>query len=418
MKITWTTEKRKVSDLIPADYNPRKLSEKARADLTASIKEFSEVEPVVINTDNKLIGGHQRVSIYADLQIEEIDVRVPSRNLTIEEEMRLNIRLNKNTGEWDTDKLSDFTSDMLSDVGFKSEELSDIFDSVSISNDKYDEKKAKEEAKTTSIKRGDIYILGSHKLMCGDSRNEEDVKKMMDGEKADCIYSDPPYNIKLNYSSGFGNKEKYQGKYDDDKTDIDYRVFLYETISNARKNSKEDAHFFYWCDERYIGMIQSIYQDILIVNRRVCMWVKNNQNPTPQVAFNKVYEPCVYGTVGKPFLNQNYQAFHEILNKEIGTGNQASTELLDLLNMWIVSRETTTDYEHPTQKPITLHEKPLKRCTAPGNMVLDLFGGSGSTLMACEQLNRKARLVEIDPIFCQVIINRWEKLTGNKAKKI
>ena len=418
MKIVWSTEKRKVKDLIPAEYNPRKLSDKSREDLTNSIREFSEVEPVVINLDNHLIGGHQRCTIYADLGIEEIDVRVPNRQLTTEEEVKLNIRLNKNVGEWDDKKLSEFSPDLLKNVGFNNTEISNMFDIIEVSNDEFDEKKAKEEAKKTSIIKGDIYKLGNHRLMCGDSRSSEDVKKMMNDEKADCIYSDPPYNIKLNYSSGFSNKEKYQGKYDDDKTDVDYRVFLYETISNALENALENAQFFYWCDERYIGMIQSIYNDLMITNRRVCMWIKNNQNPTPQVAFNKVYEPCVYGTKGNPYLNGNYKAFHEVLNKEIGNGNQMHDDLLDLFNIWAVSRETTTDYEHPTQKPVTLHEKPLKRCTAPGNIVLDLFGGSGSTLMACEQLNRKARLVEIDPIFCQVIINRWEKLTGEKAIKL
>jgi len=129
IKINWKTEKRKVKDLIPADYNPRKISEKQRGELMESIKEFSEVEPVVINTNNRLIGGHQRISIYADLGKEEIDVRVPNRKLTEEEEKRLNLRLNKNTGDWDLELLGKFDMDMLLDVGFD-EELSDIFDDM------------------------------------------------------------------------------------------------------------------------------------------------------------------------------------------------------------------------------------------------------------------------------------------------
>jgi ParB-like chromosome segregation protein Spo0J len=122
-KITWKTERRKVIDLIPADYNPRKISEKERADLTESIKEFSEVEPVVANTNNHLIGGHQRVSIYADLGIEEIDVRIPSRKLTLEEEMRLNLRLNKNTGSWDWSKLDAIDQELLMGIGFTEDEM-------------------------------------------------------------------------------------------------------------------------------------------------------------------------------------------------------------------------------------------------------------------------------------------------------
>lgn len=123
MKITWKTEKRKVKELIPADYNPRTISDKEKEDLKASIKEFNEVEPVVINTDNHLIGGHQRVGIYADLGIEEIDVRVPSRKLNKEEEMRLNLRLNKNTGQWDWSALSKFDRELLEVVGFTEDEM-------------------------------------------------------------------------------------------------------------------------------------------------------------------------------------------------------------------------------------------------------------------------------------------------------
>jgi len=414
-KITWTTERRKVKDLIPADYNPRKISEKERADLMESIKEFSEVEPVVINTDNHLIGGHQRVGIYADLAIEEIDVRVPNRKLTIEEETRLNLRLNKNTGSWDTEKLQDLNLDMLLDVGFGDEELSSMWDNVETGEDAFNPAKAIEKAKTTNIKLGDIFQLSDHRIMCGDSTKEEDVAKLMGGEKAAMIYCDPPYNIGLNYSTGIGGDKNYSdSKVDDNKKPIDYNEFLLNALKNALKN----AHFFYWCDEKYIGMVQALFTGNNIDNKRVCIWIKNNQNPTPQIAFNKVTEVCVYGTTGRPFLNPNYKNFNEVMNREVGTGNQLIDDILDMINLWIVKRDTAQDYEHPTQKPITLHEKPLKRCTGPGAIVLDLFGGSGSTLMACEQLKRKSYNMEIDPIFTQVIINRWEEYTGEKAKKI
>ncbi len=123
MKITWKTEKRKVKDLVPADYNPRKISEQERLDLIESVKEFSEVEPVVINLNNTMIGGHQRLSIYADLKIEEIDVRVPNRKLTLEEEKKLNLRLNKNTGQWDWEKLGEFDHELLGLAGFSEEEM-------------------------------------------------------------------------------------------------------------------------------------------------------------------------------------------------------------------------------------------------------------------------------------------------------
>lgn len=422
-KILWKTEKRKVKDLIPADYNPRKINEKERADLMESIKEFSEVEPVVINTDNHLIGGHQRVSIYADLGVNEIDVRIPNRKLTIEEEMRLNLRLNKNTGEWDSEKLAEMNIDMLLDVGFGDEELSNLWDNVDIIEDDFKLKKAIEKAEKTKIKYGEIYELGKSRLMCGDSTKEEDLKNLMDGQIALMVYCDPPYNIGLNYTNGLSTKGKYQGekeevKINDNKKIGEYKDFILNTIKNAHKHSDKNSHFFYWCDEKYIWLIQQLFEADGISNKRVCMWIKNNFNMTPQIAFNKVYEPCVYGTIGRPFLNSKYKNLNEILNKEVESGNQVHDEIFDTFNIWLAKRDVAQDYEHPTQKPITLHEKPLKRCTAPGDIVLDLFGGSGSTLIACEQLKRKAYLMEINPVFCQVIINRYEEYTGHKAKKI
>jgi DNA modification methylase len=148
----------------------------------------------------------------------------------------------------------------------------------------------------------------------------------------------------------------------------------------------------------------------------VCLWIKNNQNCTPQVAFNKAYEPCVYGVVGKPYLNQNFTNANELLNQEIGTGNQVHEEILDMIDLWIEKRDAGQDYSHPTQKPVTLNEKPLKRCSAPGHVVFSGFAGGGSDLIACEQLNRKWRGVETDLIFATVCIDRWEKFTNKKAK--
>ena len=417
--LIWHSEKRKVKDLIPASYNPRQISEIERQDLMNSINEFGLVVPVVINLDDKMIGGHQRLGIYADLEIEEIDVQVPNRQLTLEEEMRLNVRLNKNTGSWDIEKLSQMDVDLLKDVGFGGDELSKMWDEMSVEENKSDIKKDIEKAKNTKIKNGEVYILGEHRLMCGDSLSQDDVSKLMGGVKASMIYCDPPYNIGLNYSSGIGGHKDYSdSKLDDNKSKENYRQFLETTIIHAVANSKKDVHIFYWCDEKYIGMVQGIYENNCIENKRVCLWIKNNQNPTPQIAFNKVYEPCVYGTIGRPFLNKNYRAFNEVLNSEVGSGNQLIEDVLDLYNVWLIRREASSDYEHPTQKPNKLHEKALKRCSAPGDIILDLFGGSGSTLMACDQLKRKAYLMETNPIFCQVIIDRWEQMTSLTAEKV
>ena len=148
------------------------------------------------------------------------------------------------------------------------------------------------------------------------------------------------------------------------------------------------------------------------------MWVKNNQNPTPKIAFNRLIEPCIYGTIGKPYLNTDYKNANEILNQEVSVGNQLHDELFDMIDLWLVRREHGNEYQHPTQKPVGLNEKPLKRCSAPSHIVFSGFGGSGSDLVACEQLNRKWYGVEQDPVFATVIIDRWEKFTGRKAERV
>lgn len=442
-KIQWKTEQRNVDDLIGAEYNPRKSSEQEERDLESSIEEFGTVIPIVINIgkrNNVIIGGHFRVRLYKKKGIKKVDVMVPNRELTITEEKRLNLRLNKNTGSWDPDKLRELELTLLLDVGFDDEDLQVFFDDVEMIDDTFNVPKAIKEIKTPKTRPGDVWQLGDHMVMCGDSTEKDDVAKLMGKELADVIYCDPPYNIGLDYNKGISTDGKYGGQYGghtrregdgrfpdlkykgmkmtDSKKVGEYAKFIDLTIKNALEYSKPNNHIFYWCDEIYIWLMQTLFKDNKISNKRVCLWVKNNFNMTPQIAFNKCYEPCVYGVTGKPYLNTNIRNLNEILNKEIESGNQVHDEILDMITLWIQKRDNANEYEHPTQKPITLAEKPLKRCSAPGHVVLDLFGGSGSTLLACEQLKRKARLMEQDPVFCDVIVKRWEEWTNQKAKKI
>ncbi len=426
MKITWKNEKRKTADLLPADYNPRMLTDRERSDLEESITKFGSAEPIVINTGSRaniLIGGHQRVKIYSDLGIEEIDVRVPSRELTIEEETELNLRLNKNTGSWDLDKLKDLDIEKLLEVGFGDEELSDLWDDVGTFDDNYNVTRKIKEIKTTTVSPGEIYQLGKHRLMCGDATNLNDVKALMgESEKANMVYCDPPYNIGLDYDKGVNlhhKPQQYGGEQSgskDKKSKKEYGAFLEQAIVNALEVAHGDAHVFYWCDQNYIWLIQQLFLKYKLGLRRVCLWIKNGMNLKPQVAFNKIYEPCVYAVRGKPFLNKKMTKLHEVLNREVETGNRAYDEIMEHFDLWLVPRDV--DYMHPTQKPITLHEKPLRRCTAPGHIVLDLFGGSGSTLIACEQMRRVCYMMEKDQIFMQVIIDRYEQATGRKAVKL
>ncbi len=422
--IVWTEKKVKTADLVPASYNPRKISKKEREELTKSIEQFGRVEPVIVNTGSRtncVIGGHQRIKIYADLGILEIEAKVPSRELTEVEEKELNLRLNKNQGSWDEELLKGFDIDMLLGVGFEDYELQSIFDDIEVIDDEFDLEKAIKEIITPKVALGEIWQLGNHRLLVGSSTDKEAVARLMNTDTTDIIYCDAPYNIGLDYSKGMGSKEKYGGSYsakNDSKKDIDYRKFMDESMTTALSFAKKDAHVFYWCDSTNIGLIQSLYEQHSVISRRVCMWIKNNQNPTPQIAFNKVYEPCVYGTIGKPYLNASLQNTNEVLNQEVTSGNQLHDEITEMIDLWIVKRDNTQEYKHPTQKPVTLNEKPLKRCSSPGAIVFSGFAGSGSDLIACEQLNRKWRGVELDLVFATIVIDRWEKFTGLKAKKI
>ena len=423
-KLVWNMTRRKTKDLLPAGYNPRKISENERRDLENSIKEFGTVIPVVLNIgtrSNVIIGGHQRVSIYADLGIEEIDAMIPNRELNEKEEKTLNLRLNKNLGSWDEEKLKELDMDLLLEVGFGDEELQSLFDDVDVIDDEFDIEKAVRETKIPRVKPGEIWELGEHKLLVGDSTSLEQVQKLMGSDLADVIYCDPPYNIGLDYSKGVGTSGKYEGSYTskkDSKKDSVYTSFIDSSMQTALTVAKPNVHLFYWCDEKYIWLTQTLFAQNKVENKRVCLWIKNNQNCTPQVAFNKMYEPCVYGVIGKPHLNKNIKNANEILNQEITSGNQVHEEILDMLNIWLEKRDNTQDYEHPTQKPVTLNEKPFKRFSAPGHIVFSGFAGGGSDLIACEQLGRKWRGVEIDLIFATVCIDRWEKFTNKKAKLI
>lgn len=424
-KLYWHNETRKVKELIKWEGNPRKLNEQEQRDLTDSLEKFNLMSIPVINTDNTIVSGHQRTYILGLLGRgeEEIDVRVPNRKLTESELKEAVLRENKNTGSWDMEKLKEMDLTMLLDVGFGDDDLQMLFDDVdTIEDDGFNVNRAVRDMKTPRIKRGDIYQLGDHRLMCGDSTDTENVIDLMAGDLADVIYCDPPYNIGLDYNKGTeGSKNLYGGLYTskkDKKRDSQYAEFVGATLQNAINAAKPNFHAFYWCDEKYIGLFQALFNANNIDNNRVCLWIKNNAFPKPQVAFNKVYEACVYGTRGKPKLNRALNGLNEIMNKEVSTGNQGMEDILDMINLWMVKRDDTQSYEHPTQKPVSLAEKPLKRCSAPGHIVLDLFGGSGSTLLACQQLGRHARLMEIDPIFATVIVDRWEAFTNQKAKKL
>ncbi len=419
--LVWHTVTRKVNDLIPYSKNPRSISDKQIKDLKKSLKKFNLVEIPAIDTNNRVIAGHQRLKVLQllDRGDEMIEVRIPNRKLTQEEYDQYLITSNATGGDWDFDKLKSFDLDMLTDIGFEKSELEDIWaENLEVEEDDFDVEKELEKIKKPRTKLGDLIILNNHRLICGDSTDPTVLKRLFGKEQASIIYSDPPYNIKIDYNKGIGGKKSYGGNVNDDRTDIEYKTFLKNTLSNALNFTKPDSHVFYWSDQKYIGLIQEIYRELGIENKRVCLWIKNGFNPTPNVAFNKCYEPCTYGTRGKPYISKNIRNLSEVMNKEITTGNNLLTEALDHLDLWMVRRLSSKEYEHATSKPPILHQKAMRRCTKVGDIILDSFSGSASTLIAGEQLKRRIFAVELEPVFCDLAIKRFEKLTGIKAKII
>lgn len=410
-----------INILKESGYNPRAISDNEFANLVKSVREHGIPQPLIANSNPKrehiLIAGHQRLRAARELSLKTVPVIY--LNLTLEQEKTLSLRLNRISGQFVDELLrANFDIELLLETGFDDTDLGSIWnDQLEIEDDNFDEKKAIKEALATDIKLGDAFALGEHRLICADSTDSGAIKELAGDLKVDMLYVDPVYNIDLDYNKGVGQKAGYGGTTEDKKPDHEYRNMLSDFLQNSLAVMKDDAHAFMYCDQNYIGMVQALMAEHKLTNRRVCLWIKNGFNVTPQVAFNKAYEPCVYATRGKPYLSETHN-LTEILNKDIATGNRTTDDVIDLFDIWLAKRDAGQSYMHPTQKPLSLHEKPLKRCTKIRDTVLDVCGGSGSTLLACEQLKRVALISEIEPVFCQVIINRWEAMTGKKAVKL
>ena len=384
-----TTKQYHIDELIFAEYNPRQLTKDQYQGLKDSITRFGLVDPVIINKhkerDNIIVGGHQRVKIAKDLGYKEVPcVEV---NLTPEKERELNIRLNKNTGEWDWDSLANYfdVSDLL-EWGFTDDELQFEPELVEGRIDD-DEIPEVEEAIT---KLGDLWLLGEHKVLCGDATKKEDVEQLMEGQKADMVFTDPPYN--LNYQSGTWSAERKLkiGKIkNDNMDDADYISWLKSSFTLIKSNINKNIDQYICSDWKVFHLFR---ESIL----------KSGQELKNLIIWNKEYQTQA--------LNKYANAHEFILF--IGSNKYPYKDI----NVWNCKREFNPD--HPTPKPIEIINKAINYSSKDGNLIYDPFIGSGSTLIACEKTNRKCYGMEIDPHYCDVIVKRWEEYTGNKAERI
>ncbi|REC31334.1 DNA modification methylase [Enterococcus pseudoavium] len=416
--------KMKLSDLKPADYNPRvdlKPGMPEFEKLSRSIEEFGFIDPPIFNErTGNLIGGHQRVAVASYLGgYDEIEVSVV--DLPLKKEKTLNVALNKITGRWDEEKLAILLKDIDSDVtltGFDDDEVDNLIAAYDykediekpIVEDDFDVNQFVEDHPEPKTKLGQLWKLGDHYLLCGDATKSEDIDKLLQGKKADLIVTDPPYNVAVS-SDSQELQESGRGKImNDNMSDSDFDDFLSAVFNNYSASMNPSAAIYVFHGSSYQREFENAMNAAGIVVRSQCIWVKNNatfgwsqyrwQHEPVFYAFKKGVTPAWYGDRKQSTVWQD--------------------DLLEDLpaTVWRVKRDDTRKYYHPTQKPLSLIAIPVRNSSKRNDVVLDLFGGSGSTLMTCDQLERVCFTLELDPIFCDVIIERWEQATGKKAELI
>lgn len=376
---------KKLADIVPYANNTKKHDETQIKNVAESIKKYGWVQPIVIDDDGTIVIGHCRALAAEKLGMEEVPCVVVS-DLTEEEINALRIVDNKtNESPWDFDllsaelpeiDLSDFEFDF--DWGISGDWAEPILE---------DEPPEIDEQEATT-KPGDIWKLGRHRLMCGDSTSAECVQNLMGGHKADMLLTDPPYGV--NYAGKTKDALKIEN---DAKSDDEFIDFLQTAFEAADSVMKPGAAFYIWHAILKTYAFESACQLVGWKVRQVLIWVKNSMVLGRQ-DYQWRHEPCLYGW-------------------KDGAGH-----------LWASDRKQTTvlefdrptkNKEHPTMKPVALFDYQIKNNTKGGDVVLDLFGGSGTTVVACEQNGRNAYVLELDPRYCDVIVKRWENLTGEKA---
>ena len=396
----------KIDDLIEAEYNPRQLTKDQHKQITDSIKRFGIVDPVIVNTHkerkNIIVGGHQRTKVAKELGHTEMPcVEV---NLTPDKERELNIRLNKNTGEWDWDELANhFDLSDLIDWGFDDKDLA-FFDLDGMTEDGLIDDDEVPEVTEAITKEGDIWLLGEHRVLCGDSTKKEDVERLMDGNKADMVFTSPPYNgnttmydyVIINGKKKRKDKPLYENNESDNKTSTEYIDFLYSVMDICFLNT---YGYIFW-NINYNAKSRFEYLDSVYPYRKklqeTIIW-KKNAIPTAN-GFTRNFEFIF-------MFKTNDEIKH--LNNEYDVTQ----------NIWDVSNIGSQQENHKACFPIGLPEKAIG-LNKKTKLILDPFLGSGTTLIAAEKLNRKCYGMELDTHYCDVIVKRWEEFTGKKAVRL
>ncbi len=430
-----------INDLVPADYNPRKHDETASEQLKQSILRFGLVDPVISNSSpgrkNIIIGGHFRWEVAKELGYKTVPVvyvDIPD----LDKEKELNLRLNKNTGEFDWDLLAKFDESFLANIGFSSDELDNIFD-IDVAPEEFNLEKElqKLNIQKIEVKKGDIYSLGESRLMCGDSTIEEDVIKLMNGQKADMCFTDPPYILDYLHGkkkhgkavTGFGAKRDRRYL----ETDSIPPDFTEKWMANIAKIQNEHFSIIVYENWKNLRTIWGEMEKYWKVKNMIVWHLPNRHqgfsakykffskhdiamvgaSPDKDIPFNleeesdglqEVYETALFAIAGKP----HWEGYLK------GKKNQP-TDFIE----YIASDEKSSGQGVIFgTKPIEILIPYIKMLTKRNDLIVEPFSGSGSTLIASTKMERRCYGMEKSPVYAEVIMKRWEKLTGLKAKKI
>lgn len=384
-------EKKHTADLIPADYNPRKDLKPGDAEyekLKRSIEQFGYVEPVIWNkTTGFVVGGHQRLKVLLDMGITEVECVVVE--MDAEKEKALNIALNKISGEWDKDKLALLITDLqgadfdVSLTGFEPAEIDSLFKDTQQSKVKDDDFDVDAELQAPVItKAGDLWTLGRHRLVCGDSTKAETFVLLMGDRKANLVITDPPYNV--NYEGSAGKIKN------DNMADDAFYQFLLAAFQNTEAVMADDASIYVFHADTEGLNFRRAFADAGFRLSGTCIWKKQSL-VLGRSPYQWQHEPILFGWK-KTGKHQWY------------TGRKEST-------IWEFDKPKKNG-DHPTMKPIPLLAYPIMNSSMSNTLVLDPFGGSGSTLIACEQTDRSCCTIELDEKFCDVIVKRYIEQVG------
>ena len=380
-----------LKELKPAAYNPRKKLKKGDKEyekIKQSLLKFGYVDPIIVNEDLTVIGGHQRLTVLKDLDYETAKCVIVK--LSKEDEKALNIALNKITGQWDNALLADLLLDLqesdfnLDLTGFEPPEIDNILSNVhdkELSEDEFD---VEEELKKPTVsRRGDIWQLGKHRVICGDSTKSETYDQLLGDRKANLVVTDPPYNVDV---------EETAGKIlNDNMSDGDFYQFLLSMFTQVENHMEDDASIYVFHADTEGLNFRKAFKDAGFYLSGCCIWKKNSL-VLGRSPYQWQHEPCLYGW------------------KKRGK------------HQWFSDRKQTTIWEydrpksskdHPTMKPIQLMAYPIQNSSMRGTVVLDPFLGSGSTLIAADQTGRICYGIELDEKFVDVIVKRYIEVTGD-----